>query len=75
MGLAAAQAFAEAGATVVLADFREDVVKAEAQKLVALGHKAVAIRCDVSDDAQVEQMVERTCLSSGVSTLRSTTQA
>ncbi|WP_109488560.1 SDR family oxidoreductase [Occallatibacter savannae] len=59
MGLAAAQAFAEAGATVALADFREDVVKAEAQKLVTAGHKAIAVRCDVSDDAQVEQMVER----------------
>src|SRR5262249_30265021 len=60
MGLAAAQAFAEAGAAVVLADFREDVVKAETQKLAAAGHKAIAIGCDVSDDAQVEQMVERT---------------
>jgi len=60
MGLATAQAFAEAGAAVVLADFREDVAKAEAKKLVAAGHKAIAIRCDVSDDAQVEQMVERT---------------
>src|SRR5215475_5860703 len=60
MGLAAALAFAEAGAVVALADFREDVVKAEAQKLTAAGHKAIAIRCDVSDDAQVEQMVERT---------------
>ena len=29
MGLAAAQAFAEAGAAVALADFREDVVKVE----------------------------------------------
>ena len=60
MGLAAAHAFAEAGAAVALADFREDMVKAEAEKLVAAGHKAIAIRCDVSDDAQVEQMVERT---------------
>ena len=60
MGLATAQAFAEAGAAVVLADFREDVVKAEAQKLLAAGYKAIAIRCDVSDDAQVERMVSRT---------------
>ncbi|HWA95875.1 MAG TPA: glucose 1-dehydrogenase [Terracidiphilus sp.] len=58
MGLAAAWAFAEAGAAIALADFREDVAKAEAQKLVAAGHRAIAIRCDVSDDAQVEQMVE-----------------
>jgi len=60
MGLATAQAFAEAGAAVVLADFREDVVNAETQKLAATGHKVIAIRCDVSDEAQVEQMVERT---------------
>lgn len=58
MGLATARAFAEAGAAVVLADFREDVVKAEAQKLVAAGHEALAVRCDVSDDAQVAAMVE-----------------
>src|SRR5206468_3931910 len=60
MGLATAKAFAEAGAAVVLADFKEDAVKAEAQKLVAAGHKAIAVRCDVSDDAQVAAMVDRT---------------
>ncbi|MBV8834474.1 MAG: SDR family oxidoreductase [Acidobacteriaceae bacterium] len=60
MGLATAQAFAEAGAAVVLADFREDAAKAQAQQLVAAGHKAIAIRCDVSDDAQVAAMVDRT---------------
>lgn len=60
MGLAAAQAFARAGAAVVLADFKEAAVKAEAEKLVAAGHRAIAVRCDVSDDAQVAAMVERT---------------
>lgn len=60
MRLATAQAFAEAGAAVVLSDFREDAVKAEAQKLVAAGHKVIAVRCDVSDDAQVAAMVDRT---------------
>lgn len=60
MGLATAQAFAEAGAAVVLADFKEDAVKAAAEKLVAAGHKALALRCDVSDDAQVAAMVDRT---------------
>jgi NAD(P)-dependent dehydrogenase (short-subunit alcohol dehydrogenase family) len=58
MGLATAQAFAAAGAAVVLADFREEAVKAEAQKLAAAGHKAIAVRCDVSDDAQVAAMVD-----------------
>jgi NAD(P)-dependent dehydrogenase (short-subunit alcohol dehydrogenase family) len=38
MGLATAQAFAEAGAAVVMADFREDVVLVEASKLVDKGH-------------------------------------
>jgi NAD(P)-dependent dehydrogenase (short-subunit alcohol dehydrogenase family) len=60
MGLATAQAFAAAGAAVVMADFKEDAVKAVAQKLVSAGHKALAVRCDVSDDAQVAAMVNRT---------------
>jgi NAD(P)-dependent dehydrogenase (short-subunit alcohol dehydrogenase family) len=60
MGLATANAFAEAGATVVLADFKEDAVQAAAQKLTAAGHKAIATACDVSDDAQVAAMVDRT---------------
>src|SRR4051794_26032155 len=60
MGLATAQAFAAAGAAVVMADFREDAVNAEVQKLTTAGHKVVAIRCDVSDDTQVEAMVDRT---------------
>jgi NAD(P)-dependent dehydrogenase (short-subunit alcohol dehydrogenase family) len=60
MGLATVQAFAEAGAAVVLADVRERLVRAEVQKLAAAGHKAIAVLCDVSDDAQVAAMVERT---------------
>src|SRR5881227_2322680 len=60
MGLATARAFAEAGAAVVLADFKEDAVKAAAAEMVAAGRKAMAIRCDVSDDAQVAAMVDRT---------------
>jgi NAD(P)-dependent dehydrogenase (short-subunit alcohol dehydrogenase family) len=60
MGLATAQAFAEAGAAIVLADFKEEAVKAAAQKLHSAGYKALPVRCDVSDDAQVEAMIERT---------------
>jgi NAD(P)-dependent dehydrogenase (short-subunit alcohol dehydrogenase family) len=59
MGLATARAFAEAGAAVVLADVREDLLHAEVQKLTAAGHKAIAVRCDVSDDEQVAAMVDR----------------
>ena len=60
MGLATARAFAEAGAAIVLADVSEEAVRAEAQKLAAAGHRALAIRCDVSDDGDVAAMVERT---------------
>jgi NAD(P)-dependent dehydrogenase (short-subunit alcohol dehydrogenase family) len=60
MGLATARAFAEAGAAVVLAGFKEDAVKAETEKLRAACHKALAVCCDVSDDAQVAAMVDRT---------------
>jgi len=60
MGLAAAQAFAEAGSAVVLADARGDLVKAQAQKLVEAGHIAIAVQCDVSDDEQVAAMLDRT---------------
>lgn len=59
MGLATAKAFAEAGAAVVLADVKEEAVKAAAQKLVAAARKAIAVACDVSDDAQVAAMVDR----------------
>jgi NAD(P)-dependent dehydrogenase (short-subunit alcohol dehydrogenase family) len=59
MGLATSKAFAEAGAAVVLADFKEKAVKAAAQELVAAGRKAIAVRCDVSDDAQVAAMLDR----------------
>src|SRR4051794_22434249 len=60
MGLATAQAFADAGAAVVLADFKEEAVKVEAKKLMNVGHRALAFGCDVSDDHQVAEMVKRT---------------
>jgi NAD(P)-dependent dehydrogenase (short-subunit alcohol dehydrogenase family) len=31
-----------------------------AEELTAQGHKAIAIRCDLADDAQVEAMVAQT---------------
>lgn len=60
MGLATAQAFAEAGASVVLADYRADVVEAAAEDLRRKGYKALGLRCDVSDDSQVAATVNRT---------------
>ncbi len=57
LGLTTAKAFAEAGASVVLADWDENEVQAASKNLADQGHKTLAIRCDVSDDAQVEAMV------------------
>src|SRR5882762_8608847 len=60
MGLAAAQAFATEGAAVALVDINESAVRIAAERLVAAGHKAMAIRSDVTDEAQVKVMVEQT---------------
>jgi NAD(P)-dependent dehydrogenase (short-subunit alcohol dehydrogenase family) len=57
--LATARAFADAGAAVVLADFKAEAIRQAAKELVAADHKAIAVRCDVSDDAQVAAMVDR----------------
>jgi NAD(P)-dependent dehydrogenase (short-subunit alcohol dehydrogenase family) len=60
IGLATAKAFGEAGASVVLADRREDAVRALAEGLSASGGKALAVLCDVTDDTQVASMIDRT---------------
>ena len=60
IGLATAKAFAEAGASVTLADNHEESVRAATEELVAAGHEALAIRCDVTDEGQVAATVEQT---------------
>jgi NAD(P)-dependent dehydrogenase (short-subunit alcohol dehydrogenase family) len=59
MGLVTARAFAEEGAAVVLADVNEDAARAGAESLIAAGHKAIAVRCDVANEAEVKAMVEK----------------
>ena len=60
MGLATAKAFPEAGAALALADVNGDGARAAADALVAAGHKALGIRCDVADLDEVEAMVKQT---------------
>lgn len=65
LGLATARAFAESGASVVLADCNEAAVRSAAEKLTAQGHKTLTIHCDVSEDDQVQAMVEQTVAAFG----------
>lgn len=60
IGLATVKAFAAAGASVVLADRNEPALKAATEALTSKGHKAIAVTCDVTDEAQAAAMVERT---------------
>jgi len=57
MGLAAAQAFAFEGAAVALADVNESAARNATERLVAAGHRAIAITCDVTEEAQVKAMI------------------
>lgn len=59
MGLATAKTFAEAGAAVVLADNRMEALHVVAEEFVAAGHNAIAVRCDVADEAEVAATVEQ----------------
>jgi NAD(P)-dependent dehydrogenase (short-subunit alcohol dehydrogenase family) len=65
IGLATAKAFAQSGASVGLADWNEKAVRSAAEELAGQGHKTLAIRCDVADDAQVEAMVDQTVAAFG----------
>jgi NAD(P)-dependent dehydrogenase (short-subunit alcohol dehydrogenase family) len=56
IGYACAEAIAESGARMVLADVNGDGVVAAAQKL---GNGAVGIACDVRDPAQIEALFDR----------------
>jgi NAD(P)-dependent dehydrogenase (short-subunit alcohol dehydrogenase family) len=65
LGYATAKAFAESGAAVALADWHKSGVRSATERLRAEGHRAIALHCDVSDDAQVEAMVDQTVAAFG----------
>ncbi len=65
MGLATAQAFAESGAAVVLADRNEQTLRTATAELTSAGRQALGVVCDVSDEEQVAALVERTVASFG----------
>ena len=59
IGLATAKAFAEAGASVVLADRDEEAIGKTAERIRSAGHNTIGVICDVTDKAQVTAMVEQ----------------
>ncbi len=60
IGYAIAFALAEQGASVVIADINMEVAEATAKEIKAAGHKAVAIKANVSKSQEVNQLVEKT---------------
>jgi NAD(P)-dependent dehydrogenase (short-subunit alcohol dehydrogenase family) len=65
MGLAAARAFAQFGASTVLADINETAVRAAADELAGQGLDVLPVVCDVSDEAQVAAAIAATVASYG----------
>ena len=59
IGLTTAQAFAQAGAAVVLADANETALREVTDDMTVAGHQVLGVTCDVSDERQVAAMVER----------------
>lgn len=60
MGLAAVKAFTNEGAAVAVVDNNEAAATAVVDELTRAGHKAIALRCDVSNEAEVKTAVEKT---------------
>ena len=65
IGAAAARAFAEAGAKVVLAARTSTQIEAIASELRGAGSEAIAVSCDVSNFNDVEAMIEKTIAFAG----------
>jgi len=60
LGKAMALALARAGADVAGGARRVEIVEQTAREIRELGRRAVAIRCDVTDSRQVNELVEKT---------------
>lgn len=58
IGLAIATMLAEHGASVVLSDVDADAAKQAAADLAGKGQRAIAVACDVTDEAAMESLVD-----------------
>lgn len=60
LGIAFAEAMAYAGANLVCSDVDEEALEGTVERVEKLGQKALAVRCNVTDESEVKLMVERT---------------
>ena len=60
MGLVTVRAFAEAGASVVLADINQAALTSVTDELAAVGHQVLGVPCDVADEDQVATLIAAT---------------
>ncbi|WP_426272960.1 3-hydroxybutyrate dehydrogenase [Exiguobacterium sp. R-17] len=60
IGLEISKAFAEAGAKVVVTDVRAEAAEEAAAAIRAVGHEAVGMTLNVTDEAQVEAVLKQT---------------
>ena len=60
MGLAMAHSFAEAGMSVVMADIGQARLDTAVAAMTAAGHRAIGVRTDVADEAQIQALAEAT---------------
>ncbi|MFC4769444.1 3-hydroxybutyrate dehydrogenase [Effusibacillus consociatus] len=65
IGLEIARTFANEGASVVIADLKEEAAKTAAAQLQSEGHQAVGFACDVTNEGQFEQCINQTLQSYG----------
>jgi len=59
IGLATASAFAQAGASVIVADSNAALLETAADGLRSAGQQVLAVSCDVTDRGQVKAMIEQ----------------
>jgi NAD(P)-dependent dehydrogenase (short-subunit alcohol dehydrogenase family) len=60
IGRASALALAREGANVIVSDVNQEDCQSVVKEIEALGRKGLAIKCDVSSKAEVEDMVKKT---------------
>ncbi len=65
IGLALARGLAQAGANVVPTGRREELVRSAAEEITALGRRALAQTCDVTDNASIERLLQSVCAEFG----------